>query len=461
MRQLLTDSLGFGQQGETVLARRARQIMATAAAAALVAIGVTTGATSAHAVTDDGFVSVSSRSNSVTVRPDGAYAYVSDFIARNLIVIDTDTRASTIIDMPHGWQPRMMAFAPNGTDLWVATTRGLLIVDTTTNTVGDHLSAVDSYELEFSADGARAYVLTSNGVVQVYDVATRSLLTEIDLPGEPANLAVSRDETRIYVADVSVQEVAEYDLAGTRLRAHTFSYPMRLAWNADQSTLFVEATNSQIAAIGIADWSVVGPIPLSRALGAVILSPDGSELILGSRTAGQLEFRDPLTLEVRQTLDLGVSADSISFFDNGARAAALDIDTARLHFLAFGELPTVTATVPATAASGTPFSGRIAAEGDPVPVISVSAGALPAGIVLNATTGALSGTPTKPGVHAFTITATNRYGSASVDLTIEVTGAELAATGTDAALPLASALALIGAGAVLLLRRRAAGRSAS
>jgi hypothetical protein len=44
---------------------------------------------------------------------------------------------------------------------------------------------------------------------------------------------------------------------------------------------------------------------------------------------------------------------------------------------------------------------------------SVSSGTLPAGISLNTSTGAVTGTPTSPVSYSFTITATNTFGSIS------------------------------------------------
>jgi hypothetical protein len=50
----------------------------------------------------------------------------------------------------------------------------------------------------------------------------------------------------------------------------------------------------------------------------------------------------------------------------------------------------------------------------------VVSGTLPPGVTLNATTGAVSGTPTVAGNYAFTVRATNAYGSADVPLVINV-----------------------------------------
>jgi hypothetical protein len=54
---------------------------------------------------------------------------------------------------------------------------------------------------------------------------------------------------------------------------------------------------------------------------------------------------------------------------------------------------------------------RFTTNGFPSPQFSVAFGALPAGLLLNATSGALSGTPTQAGSYSFTIAADNGVGS--------------------------------------------------
>lgn len=59
---------------------------------------------------------------------------------------------------------------------------------------------------------------------------------------------------------------------------------------------------------------------------------------------------------------------------------------------------------------GVPYSDAVQAEGSPAPTYSVTAGALPSGLTLDASTGAVTGTPDALGVYAFVLTADNGVG---------------------------------------------------
>lgn len=121
--------------------------------------------------------------------------------------------------------------------------------------------------------------------------------------------------------------------------------------------------------------------------------------------------------------------------------------------------PEFTAGTPTDATAGEPYSYDFEATGDATIAFAVTDGALPDGLVLDGTSGVVSGTPVDEDVDTFTVTASNGSArTASVIATIvtlpaaapEVSAAALLPpTGVepgDALLP----LALIAAGAVLL-----------
>lgn len=75
---------------------------------------------------------------------------------------------------------------------------------------------------------------------------------------------------------------------------------------------------------------------------------------------------------------------------------------------------------------------------------ALASGALPTGVLLDATTGVISGTPSVSGTFNFTITATGDYTSTSHAYQIQIAG--LAETGAEV-----SPIVPLGAGGALLL----------
>lgn len=112
------------------------------------------------------------------------------------------------------------------------------------------------------------------------------------------------------------------------------------------------------------------------------------------------------------------------------------------------------ATLP-TPVLGSLFSFTVPVSvGSPAATFAITAGALPAGLTMDETTGVISGTPVTAGAFSFTVTATNASGTVSETYTGTIE-AQLAATGPQRTplLELAVALTLAG-GALVLVRRR-------
>jgi parallel beta-helix repeat protein len=99
--------------------------------------------------------------------------------------------------------------------------------------------------------------------------------------------------------------------------------------------------------------------------------------------------------------------------------------------------PSITTVSPLTAAqTGAAYSETLTASGSSQITWSVMSGVLPAGLTLNRSTGALSGTPTAAGLANFTVTATNAFGAGSKKLSLTVNAAPSIVTAS----PLTAAL---------------------
>lgn len=168
---------------------------------------------------------------------------------------------------------------------------------------------------------------------------------------------------------------------------------------------------------------------------------------------------DPVSRGITETLGVA-SPTSVAVTPDGSTAVVTSRSRHTITLIAIGEVAELvpTADLP-TPTLGAAYNISVARSlGSPPASFAVTAGALPAGLSLDATSGVLSGTPTSAGPYSFTITATNDVGTTSVSYSGEIP-AVLAATGLDPAGALAAALAMTALGGVALLGVRRAGRT--
>ncbi len=85
-----------------------------------------------------------------------------------------------------------------------------------------------------------------------------------------------------------------------------------------------------------------------------------------------------------------------------------------------GSAPTITSAATASGTAGTPFSFTVTGSNSPT---GFTASGLPAGLTINATTGAISGTPAVTGSVAVSVGATNAIGTGTATLTINLSAA--------------------------------------
>lgn len=94
-------------------------------------------------------------------------------------------------------------------------------------------------------------------------------------------------------------------------------------------------------------------------------------------------------------------------------------DTASLDLEVLPSIPVITTVVLATGYIGSSYSQTLAATGSPG-TWDITAGALPAGLSLNADSGAITGTPTTEETASFTVRKTNAAGNDTQALSIEI-----------------------------------------
>ena len=233
--------------------------------------------------------------------------------------------------------------------------------------------------------------------------------------------------------------------------------PSGVAFSPDGSTAYViNETDDTVSVIDVATGTTGTPITVGNSPRAVAFSPDGSTAYVTNVADNTVSVIDVAAGTTGTPITVGSGPLRVAFSPDGSTAYVTNWADGTVSVIAVDTVAVLAppATLP-TPVLGSPFSFTVqVTAGSPAATFSITAGALPAGLTMDETTGVISGTPVTAGAFSFTVTATNSSGTASATYTgtIEV---QLAATGLQRAplLELAVALTLVG-GALVLVRRR-------
>ena len=204
-----------------------------------------------------------------------------------------------------------LALSPDGTLAYVASNTASLVfvVRLADMEVVDHLRT-GNYPYDLLVDDAGQRLFVSNlasDTVSVIDLATGALLADVPTPRGPEGMALAEGSERLYVACAdadavavldsrSLQEVATIDLSH-HPEGLLAGSPNDVALSLDESTLYVvQADLNQIDLVATADGALLGSLPSGWYPVGVAALPDGERLaVLNAKGLGSGPRRiDPL-----------------------------------------------------------------------------------------------------------------------------------------------------------------------
>jgi hypothetical protein len=246
------------------------------------------------------------------------------------------------------------------------------------------------------------------------------------------------------------------DLVGLSLvpgvyRGTTLSLSGQLTLAGDASSTWVFQAGSTLVTSSASSILVTGGASACNVFWQV-----GSSATLGSGS----NFVGTVMAQTSITADTGATIAGRLLASTGA--VTLDTNTitrpSGCPAMTAPTSPTITSGSPPGGSRGTPYEFTVTSTGTPTPSYAVGSGALPPGLVLDTTTGVISGTPTSAGSFTFTIVASNGVSPAATSSYTIVIAPTLAETGVDPTpvLVTGAVLLAIGLGAVAtaLVRRR-------
>lgn len=178
-------------------------------------------------------IAVGSQPHGLAITPDNRHLLVTNDGSDDVMLIDVETFqvVSTVPDV--GAAPHMVAIRPDGREAWVGnvaggdvsvidleralTTPAEAVVCVTPGGAGAECripAGVGTEGVEFTRDGRTAYAANGGSdTVAVIDVATRSVVRQLSIPGGPRRVHVGPDGRRAYVTQLFGNSVSVIDTA--------------------------------------------------------------------------------------------------------------------------------------------------------------------------------------------------------------------------------------------------------
>ena len=203
-------------------------------------------------------------------------------------------------------------------------------------------------------------------------------------------------------------------LSGTPTAAGTFSFTVKVTDSGGQSA--TQATSLTVAAGPVLNFAAPPSGEVGAAYSYTLIASGGTGPYAWSVSAGSLPGGITLNSASGVLSGTPTAAGTSNFTIMVTDAAGQTATQATSLTVVLG--PSLSFPAPPSGEIGAAYSYALTASGGTGPYAwSVSAGSLPAGITLNASTGVLSGTPTTAGTSNFTIKVTDANSQAATQAT--------------------------------------------
>ncbi|MFA6032796.1 MAG: alkaline phosphatase family protein, partial [Myxococcota bacterium] len=309
---------------------------------------------SGRAITPEGTVlrNVGLFPGEMVMTPDGKTLAISGNGRGDNHVVFVDTATWTVKLSDPSPKDRLfygMAISKTGDRMYVSTGSGgeILVYDMIGKELPYQLQSIPVGDgvpsgMALSADGATLFVAQMIGKqVTAFSTATGKTVATGSVAARPLGVAVSSDQTRVYVSalpssrdsepgTVSVFSLPNLDLVKVltagKNPGRIIADPIRkrvLVLNNDQETISVidEATDTITSTVSLLDPAdpVLGVFPMNAAH-----SPDGLTLYVAAAAKNSIEVLDAATLARRGSIPAGWYPDSVAVSPDGKKLYALN-----------------------------------------------------------------------------------------------------------------------------------------
>jgi YVTN family beta-propeller protein len=286
-----------------------------------------------------------------------------------LTVVNTATNAK-VVTLPMGRSCANCLFAQgvaisrDGAEVYVANVwdRTVTVVATAANsvvaTIGNDVVGGAPAAVAVSPDNTRLYVTTVGGTV-VIDRASRTRTAFVT--GSAAQVAFSRDGAQVYITTGSAVRIIDAATLVDVASVPVVGGASALAVSPDGQRLYVGSSccgpPSAVSVLDVGTRTVLATVPLAANPAALALLPDGSKLFAATGNAGTVSVINPQTNTLTTTIATGT----------GAFGLALSVDAARLWVTSLANTVLSVNTASNALVGSVPFTQ--ATEGTPQTIV--------------------------------------------------------------------------------------------
>ena len=273
--------------------------------------------------------------------------YVTNEVSGDLSVIDPATH-QTVATLPLGKRPRGIRVAADGTQLYIALSGspisppgtdesklpppdraadGIGVVQVNNLTLTTILRGPqDPEQTSVSRDGTRLYIANEDkATASVLEIASGKTVAEFEVGGEPEGVTTSPDGRYVYVTSEEDNQVSVIDTAANRVikQFRVGPRPRDSAFLPDSSLAYVTSENgSSISVVDTTSHTVIQTIKLAgenvRPMGAVV-SPDGQRLYVSTGRGGTVVAIDTKTNKPVASVAVGIRPWGLALSPDGGR----------------------------------------------------------------------------------------------------------------------------------------------
>ncbi|WP_240046683.1 YVTN family beta-propeller repeat protein [Paracraurococcus ruber] len=284
-----------------------------------------------------------------TARAD--LVYVLNSADASISVLESTTREE-VRRIPVLREVHHLILSPDRSELMVGDSGGneMIYIDPATAEVKRRERFSNPYHMELTPDG-KLLVVTSlrRDQVDIYDSASRALLTRLRVPDKPSHLAYTPDSRMVFVTLQGARSLMAIDLAERKpiWTAEVGSQPAGVTWHRGRLLVGIMGSD-HVAVVNPADGKVERTIFVGRGAHTIVPSPDGRVLYVTSRVDSRITVLDGETLNPTASWPLPGGPDCIAFDPQGrlwvtlrwiARVAVVDPATGQAETIPVGRSP--------------------------------------------------------------------------------------------------------------------------